>query len=277
MVKNKQAQKVALVTGASSGLGKDFAKALIKEGMVVYAAARRTDHMSDLQELGAILIKMDITKDADITDAVGTIDRDHAGVDVLINNAGFGLFGAVEDTALDDARYQFEVNLFGLARLTQLVIPSMRAKHGGKIINISSVAGKTYAPLGSWYNASKHALEGWSDCLRLELKQFGIDVVIIEPGVIKTEFGDLMIPALIKRSEQGAYAAMVQKMVTMFQDDPNFANGSDPAVITDLVIKAVRTQKPATRYVAGKLAKPVLFLRRWLSDRVFDRMIMSRF
>jgi len=106
MVKNKQAQKVALVTGASSGLGKDFAKALIKEGMVVYAAARRTDHMSDLQELGAILIKMDITKDADITDAVGTIDRDHAGVDVLINNAGFGLFGAVEDTALDDARYQ---------------------------------------------------------------------------------------------------------------------------------------------------------------------------
>jgi len=169
------------------------------------------------------------------------------------------------------------VNLFGLARLTQLVIPSMRAKHGGKIINISSVAGKTYAPLGSWYNASKHALEGWSDCLRLELKQFGIDVVIIEPGVIKTEFGDLMIPALIKRSEQGAYAAMVQKMVTMFQDDPNFANGSDPAVITDLVIKAVRTQKPATRYVAGKLAKPVLFLRRWLSDRVFDRMIMSRF
>lgn len=131
---------------------------------------------------------------------------------MLVNNAGFGCYGAVEDTPINDARYQFEVNLFGLARLTQLLLPKMREKGAGKIINMSSMGGKMYTPLGAWYHASKHALEGWSDCLRLELAQFGIDVVIIEPGAIKTEFGDVMAAPMLERSGSGAYSAIAQKM-----------------------------------------------------------------
>ena len=143
--------------------------------------------------------------------AVERIDAERGGVDILVNNAGFGLFGAMEETPLDDARYQFEVNLFGVARLTQLVLPHMREKGAGKIVNVSSVAGKIHTPLGSWYHASKHALEGWSDCLRWELKRFGIDVIIIEPGLIRTEFGNIANASMTAHSRDSAYAGIRQQ------------------------------------------------------------------
>ena len=210
--------KVALVTGASSGMGFDFVMALLKEGYVVYAAARRVERMAPLEAQGAILIRMDITQEDQIQAAVDQITSKHGALDVLINNAGFGLYGAVEDTSIDDARYQFEVNLFGLARLTQLLLPAMRERRRGKIINISSMGGKVYTPLGAWYHATKHALEGWSDCLRLELKSFGIDVVVIEPGAIKTEFGDVMLQPMQRRSGTGPYAQVVHKLVAATKD-----------------------------------------------------------
>ena len=203
-------KQVALVTGASSGMGKAFAKALLAEGMIVYAAARRLEQMADLVSLGTVALKMDITKHDEVQAAVERIEREHGGVDVLINNAGFGLYGAMEETSLDDARYQFEVNLFGMARLTQLVLPSMRAKRSGKIINISSMGGKIYTPLGSWYHATKHAVEGWSDCLRLELSPFNIDVVIIELGAIAPEFNGVLMEPMLKRSGSGPYRTMAQ-------------------------------------------------------------------
>ena len=184
--------KTVLITGASSGIGKDTAKTLIAQGYTVYVAARRLEKMAELETLGAIAIKMDITNDNDIKNVVNRINANHGGVDILINNAGFGMYGAMEDTSIDDARYQFEVNLFGLARLTQLVLPYMRAQRSGTIVNVSSMGGKVYTPLGSWYHATKHALEGWSDCLRLELAAFNINVVVIQPGAIQTEFGDVM-------------------------------------------------------------------------------------
>ena len=269
-------QKVALVTGASSGMGKDFAKALLKEGMVVYTAARRVEKMDDLKELGAIPLKMDVTNEEQVKTVVETIEKDHGGVDVLLNNAGFGLYGAVEDVSIDDARYQFEVNLFGMARLTQLVLPSMRKKGAGTIINTSSMGGKIYTPLGAWYHATKHAVEGWSDCLRIELQQFGIDVVVIEPGIIKTEFGTVLLDPLVERSKGGAYENMVNKMVSgtkkAYEDG---SMGSDPKVITDLIIKAVRAKKPKTRYMAGQYAKMMVFVRKWFGDRAFDKMVMS--
>ncbi|MCU1652217.1 MAG: Estradiol 17-beta-dehydrogenase, partial [Pseudonocardia sp.] len=183
--------KTVLVTGASSGIGKETAKTLLADGYAVYVAARRVDRMSELEQLGATALAMDITNDEDIVAAVKRITAERGGIDVLINNAGFGMYGAMEDTTLDDARYQFEVNLFGLARLTQLALPYMRDRGAGKIVNISSVGGKIYTPLGAWYHATKHALEGWSDSLRLELKPLGIDVIVIEPGIIRTEFGDV--------------------------------------------------------------------------------------
>ena len=267
------AKQVALVTGASSGMGKDFAKTLAQKGMTVYAAARRVEKMEELKSFGVIPIKMDITKDDEVKACVEQIEAENGGVDILINNAGFGMYGAMEDTPIDDARYQFEVNVFGLARLTQLVLPKMRAKRAGKIINITSIGGKIYAPLGSWYHATKHALEGWSDCLRLELKQFGIDVVIIQPGAIATEFNEVMEGQMKKHSSGGVYDELMHKLDKAQKEAGGIA--SPPSVITDLVVKAIESKKPKTRYAAGKYATPMLFVRKWLGDRAFDRMIMG--
>lgn len=271
---NPANKKVALVTGASSGLGKAFASALLNEGLSVYAAARRLELMADLATRGATPIKMDITHEDEVKAALERIEREQGGVDVLINNAGFGMFGAMEDTTIDDARYQFEVNLFGLARLTQLVLPSMRQKRAGKIINISSMGGKVYTPLGSWYHASKHAVEGWSDCLRLELSPFNIDVVIIEPGVIATEFGDVMTAPMLKRSGSGPYSKMADAVAASMKALET-RGASHPQVIVDLVLKSVRAVKPKTRYAGGKYARPMLFIRKWLGDRVFDRVVLA--
>jgi NAD(P)-dependent dehydrogenase (short-subunit alcohol dehydrogenase family) len=269
--------KTALVTGASSGMGKDTARRLLQLGYTVYVAARRVEQMQDLQLLGAIPLKMDITRDEDIVAAVQQITAGHGGVDVLVNNAGFGLFGAVEDLPLADARYQFEVNLFGMARLTQLLLPAMRAKGAGKIINLSSMGGRIYTPLGAWYHATKHAVEGWSDCLRIELAAFGIDVVVIEPGVIATEFGDVMIEPLLRHSGDGAYRALAQGVARATR--ASYAKPetlSPPSVVVDAIARAVQARRPATRYVAGKFARLLMGIRRWFGDRAYDRVILSQ-
>ena len=155
---------------------------------------------------------MDVTKTGDNERVVGRIIENEGRIDVLINNAGFGLYGPVEDIPINDARYQFEVNLFGLAHLTQLVLPHMRAHGSGRIVNISSMVGKIYAPLGAWYHATKHALEGWSDSLRLETAPFNIQVVLIEPGAIKTEFGGMIGPQLKKYLGNSAYQAQPRRV-----------------------------------------------------------------
>lgn len=268
--------ETVLVTGASSGMGREFAERLLAEGMTVYVAARRADRMAALAEKGAIVLEMDITKDEQIVAAVQRIVDGHGGVDVLINNAGYGQYGAVEDTAIDTARYQFEVNLFGLARLTQLLLPSMRAKGRGRIINISSMGGKMYTPLGAWYHATKHALEGWSDALRLELAPHGIDVVIVEPGIIRTGFADAMNDHFAP-GQSGAYddlSSALQKSTAKSFENPKF--GSPPSVISDLVLRAIRAGRPKTRYAGGQMARPLMFLRWLLPDRTYDRILMSQ-
>jgi len=262
-----------LITGASSGIGFDAARTLADRGHTVYAAARRVEKMEALKADGVIPIQLDITKEENIQNTLETIKESHQGVDVLINNAGYGLYGAMEDTSLEDARYQFEVNLFGLARLTQLVLPHMRKQNFGRIINTSSVGGKIYTPLGSWYHATKHALEGWSDCLRLEVAPFGIDVVIIEPGAIITEFGEVMGGPMLERSGKGPYASMVQRMANTLEREMDNGGGSPPGVITDLMVEATESSNPKTRYADGRWAKQLLFMRRWLSDRAFDGII----
>ena len=260
----------ALITGASSGIGKATVKRLLEENYSVYAAARRVDQMRDLEDLGAVALEMDVTREEDVVAGVERIDTEQGGADILVNNAGFGLYGAVEDIPLDDARYQFAVNLFGAARLTQLVLPRMRERGAGKIVNISSVGGKIYTPLGSWYYATKHALEGWSDCLRWELKHFGIDVIIVEPGLIRTEFGNVMRGPLREYSGDSAYGGIVKRLTAR---TPNHERGSPPSVIADTVLKAVRARRPRTRYAAGQYAKTALLLRRLATDRMYDRLM----
>ncbi len=269
-------KQVILITGASSGMGKDFALDLIKKGHIVYGAARRIDRMKDLEDAGGHALALDVTDEAQIEKVVKTIVDEQGRIDVLINNAGYAVYGAVETVSMEDARRQFEVNIFGLAALTQKVIPYMREAKSGKIINISSMGGKMYTPLGAWYHATKHALEGWSDCLRLELKPFNIDVVIIEPGVILTEFGDVMYEPMVKRAAGTAYEKMTNTMANAAKESYDKGQGSKPKVITNLINKAIDSAKPKTRYAAGYMAKPLMFIRRTFSDRMFDRIIMSQ-
>lgn len=268
--------KTALVTGASSGMGKEIAKRLIKDGFQVYVAARQLERMDDLAVLGARPLRMDISKTEEIERAVDAILGEAGGVDVLVNNAGFGLYGPVEDISIDEARYQFEVNVFGTARITQLLLPAMRKKGAGTIVNITSMGGKIYTVLGAWYHATKHALEGWSDCLRLELAPFGIRVVIVEPGLIETGFGDVVADGLLKRSGSGAYTKLTRAVARSIQAAYGHGRGTDPSVIADVVSKAAKAAKPRTRYVAGKYARPMIIIRKWLGDRMFDRVIASQ-
>lgn len=269
-------EKIVLITGASSGIGKDAAKTLITKGYIVYAAARRLEQMADLKEMGGIPVKMDITKEEDIIALVERIQKDHGGVDILINNAGYATQGPVEEVSIEDVRRMYDVNLFGLARLTQLVIPHMRERKAGKIINITSVAGKVYFALGSWYVSTKHALEGWSDCLRMELKPFNIDVVIVEPGAISTEFNDVSVDPLLDKHGHGPYKEMVQSFVKFSRkNDSKEGNSSPPSVITRVIVKAIQSARPKTRYVAGAMAKPIILLRKWGGDCLYD-MVLSR-
>lgn len=273
---NSKNQPAALVTGASSGMGKAIARRLIDDGYLVYVAARSTDKMADLVQLGAVALRMDISKDAEIVAAVAAIAERSGGVDVLVNNAGYGLYGPVEEIGLDEARYQFEVNVFGAARLTQLLLPAMRAKGRGTIVNITSMGGKIYTVLGAWYHATKHALEGWSDSLRLELEPFGIRVVVIEPGLIETGFGAAASTGILERSGDGPYAKVAQSVAASMERSYSHGRGTDPKVIAEVVGEAVKSPRPKTRYAAGKYAKMMIWVRKWLGDRVFDRLIKSQ-
>ena len=261
--------RVVLITGASSGIGEATAVRLAAAGFTVYGAARRVDRMATLP--GVIPIAMDVTDDAQVAAAVDRVIADQGRIDVLINNAGYAQYGPVEDTSIDAARRQFEVNLFGLARLTQLVVPHMRAQGSGTIVNISSMGGRIYTPLGAWYHATKHALEGWSDCLRVELKPQGIDVVIIEPGSISTEFTEVLNEHSADVSEP--YRDLAEK-VARTSADPRFrSKSSPPSLIADTILKALQASKPKSRYMAGYLAKPLWRLRRFGGDGLYDRAV----
>lgn len=268
-------KQVVLITGASSGIGKETAKMLAINGFTVYGAARRTEKMQDLKDAGVHLLAMDVTNDEVMVKGVNEIISAEGRIDVLVNNAGYGSFGSLEDVPLSEAKYQFEVNIFGLARLTQLILPHMRAQKSGKIINVSSIAGKVGQPHGTWYHATKFALEGLSDCLRPELKQFGIDVVVIQPGAIKTEWNEIARENLIKVSGNTAYKDMAMKHARMFEKTDNKMS-SHPVVIAKVITKAILSKHPKTRYAAGMGAKPILFLRKILTDRMFDRLMLSQ-
>ncbi len=268
-------KKVILITGASAGMGKDFAKELVKDGHIVYGAARRVDKMDDIKALGVKILEMDVTDDASMVTGIDTILKDEGRLDVLINNAGFGSYGAIEDVPMADARYQLEVNVIGASRLIQLVLPSMRKHKFGRIINVTSIGGKLALAFGGWYHASKFALEALSDSLRSEVEQFGIDVVVIEPGGIKTEWSGIAGNNLRKMSGHTAYKHKADQFAELFDTIDDKVPG--PEVITALIRKAIEAKKPKTRYSGGYMAALALFMRKILSDRLFDKMMMSQF
>jgi NAD(P)-dependent dehydrogenase (short-subunit alcohol dehydrogenase family) len=230
------------------------------------------DRMAQLAERGVRVFSMDVTDDASLEAGVERIISESGRVDVLVNNAGYGSYGALEDVPLAEARAQFDVNVFGAFRLIQLVLPHMRAQRSGTIVNISSMGGKMYTPFGGWYHGTKFALEALSDCLRLETQPFGISVVVIEPGGIRTEWGGIAADNLRKVSGQTAYARNVEAMAKALNGESN-PRLSAPSVIADVIAKAVTARRPATRYAAGYGARPLIFLRRVLPDRAFDALI----
>jgi len=265
--------KTALVTGASSGIGEATARRLLADGYKVFVAARRVDRMANLASLGATLLPLDLTDDASIVAAVATIKTAAGRLDVLVNNAGYGSYGALEDVPLDEARRQFEVNVFGLARLCQLVLPMMRAQKSGKIVNVTSIGGKIWEPLGSWYHATKYAVEGLSDCLRVEVGRLGIDVVVIEPGAIRTEWAGIAREGLLQMSGNGAYAEQTKRHARMLATADTSNLASPPEVVAKTILRAVSARRPKTRYATGGGARTILFLNKILSDRMFDRLI----
>ena len=271
-------RQVALVTGASSGIGEATARKFVELGYTVYAGARRVERMAGLQELGVRVVELDVVDDASMVALVDRVIGETGRIDVLVNNAGYGAYGALEEVSLVDARRQFDVNLFGLARLTQLVLPHMRAQRSGRVINISSIGGRIYGPLGAWYHAAKFAVEGLSDSLRLELAPFGIHVVIIEPGAIRTEWGAIAADSLIETSGSGPYAdqagAVAAVVASTARDD---GIGSAPDQVADAIGKAVQARRPKTRYVVGRGARPLILARQILPDRAFDRVIRILF
>ncbi len=271
----KMAERIALVTGASSGIGKETVAAFLREGATVYAAARRVEKMKGLEEAGARIVEMDVTKESSMRAGIDSIIKESGRVDVLVNNAGYGSYGAIEDVPLQEARRQFEVNMFGVARLTQLVLPGMREHRYGKIVNISSMGGKIYTPFGGWYHATKHALEGWSDSLRLEVAPFGIDVVVIEPGGITTPWGTISADNLRSTSGTGAYAERANETADSMETLYTSGKLSPATVVSRAILKAVTARRPKTRYAIGYMAKPSIFMRTFFGDRLFDRIIKA--
>lgn len=264
---------IILVTGASSGIGYESAMLLAKKGHKVYGAARRVERMEPLKEFGVIPMSLDVTSDASMQACVADILAAEGRIDVLVNNAGYGYFGAIENVSMDEARRQLEVNVFGLARLTQLVLPSMREHGSGRIVNVSSVAGRVVLPFGGWYHVSKYSVEALSDALRIELKPFGIEVVLIEPGGIGTEWGHIAADHLEESCKDTPYAASARKEAGLMHFMYSSKYLARPSVVSRAIGKAATARHPRNRYHPGTGSRFLLGLHALLPVRWWDALM----
>jgi NADP-dependent 3-hydroxy acid dehydrogenase YdfG len=262
-----------LVTGCSSGIGKATAQALVRAGHTVYATARRPSTLADLAAAGARTLALDVTDEASMTAAVAAVEAEHGAVGTLVNNAGYGVYGPVEEVAMDDVRREFETNVFGLGRLTQLVLPAMRSAGRGRIVNMSSMGGRLVYPTGGWYHASKYAVEAMSDALRVEVAPFGITVVLVEPGLIRTEFESVASGGLDPEAAGGPYATLRWTSDEVMKRSYASRAGADAAAVAEVVKHVVEARRPRTRYVVTPAAKAQVQLRRLGGDRVWDAVV----
>lgn len=266
-------KKVILFTGASSGIGFDAAQALASRGHKVYAAARRVERMEGLKALGIEVVKMDVTDECSMMEGVKYVLEKEGRVDVLVNNAGYGFFGAIETVSMEEARRQMEVNVFGLARLCQLVLPAMREQGCGRIINTSSIAGRSVFYFGGWYHVSKYSVEAFSDALRMEMKPFGIDVSMVEPGAIKTDWGLIAADHLRDSSKGTPYEGDAARWSGTMRHFYESKLLSRPSVITRQVIRAVESRHPKARYRKGRLSGTTVFFHWLLPARWWDALM----
>jgi NAD(P)-dependent dehydrogenase (short-subunit alcohol dehydrogenase family) len=269
--------KVAVVTGSSTGIGYEISLILARNGFLTYATMRNLNKGQNIKLIASkenlpIHIKqLDVTDDASINNAIQAISSETGRIDVLVNNAGYGLNGAFEDLAMDEIKAQYETNVFGLIRTTQAVLPIMRKQKSGTIVNISSGAGRFGFPGGSAYVSTKFAVEGLSESMSYELEPFGIKVVIVEPGVIRTNFGNGLVIAKKAQDLNSPYSQIIQKMATGFEE--MMKNASSPDLVAKVVLDAVRSENPNLRYLAGKDVEAWLESKRNMSDEEFYKMM----
>jgi len=270
-----------LITGCSSGIGEATALMLVRAGHTVYATARRPETLADLEIAGARILALDVTDEESMVAAVKAVEDEHGSVGTLVNNAGYGEYGPVEETDMARVRTMFETNVFGLSRLTQLVLPGMRRAGRGRVVNISSMGGRIVFPVGGYYHASKYAVEAISDALRVEVKPFGIDVVVVEPGLIRTGFEGRVNEGIASdaglTSGQSAYAELLAKSERATADNYSTRLAVGPDSVAKVVLKAVEVDRPRTRYVVTPAAKAMIALRKLGGDRVWDTFVRAQF
>ena len=268
-----------LVTGCSSGIGRATAEHLVRAGHTVYATARRPETLTELEAAGARVLALDVTDEGSMVGAVATIEAEHGRVGALVNNAGFGEYGTIEETDLDQVRRMFETNVFGLARMTQLVLPAMRRARSGRVVNIGSMGGRITFPVGGYYHATKYAVEAISDALRNEVRPFGIRVSLIEPGLIRTGFEQGALTSDAAASHDGsAYAGLLAANAA--STSGGYANPvmtAGPEAVARVVLRAIESRHPRSRYVITPAARALITTRRLGGDRVWDAVVRQQF
>jgi NAD(P)-dependent dehydrogenase (short-subunit alcohol dehydrogenase family) len=268
-----------LITGCSTGIGRATAERLADDGWNVHATARRLDAIEELGKRGCKLNELDVTDERSMEQAVAEVEKD-GPIGALINNAGYSQSGAIETIPMDSVRRQFETNVFGLMRMCQLVLPGMRGAGSGRIVNMSSMGGKLTFPGGGVYHATKHAVEALSDALRFEVKEFGIEVVVIEPGLIITEFGETAAGSLDEVDEHGPYAKFnsdVAKLTAEAYTGGMARFGAGPEAVAGKIAKALTTGRPSTRYKVTPSARMIMGMRGLMTDRMWDRFVRSQY
>jgi NAD(P)-dependent dehydrogenase (short-subunit alcohol dehydrogenase family) len=273
--------KAVLITGCSSGIGRATALHLAARGHAVYASARRPESIADLEQHGCKLLGLDVTDETSRLEAVRAIEAEHGAVGVLVNNAGYSQSGAVETVPLDDVRRQFETNVFGLVRMCQLVLPAMRAQRWGRIVNVSSMGANFTFPGGGFYHATKYAVEAISDALRFEVKGFGVDVVIVQPGLIRTSFGEAAASAVGQVESEGPYtsfnARVAQATRDIYVKGPARHLGGGPETVAKTIERAITAKSPRIRYRVTPSARLLIGQRALLTDRMWDRLMTTQF
>jgi NADP-dependent 3-hydroxy acid dehydrogenase YdfG len=275
------ASRAVLITGCSSGIGYATAERLLDDGYAVYATARRPESIEALAAKGATTLALDVTSEESMTEAVNRVIEAEGGVGVLINNAGYSQSGAVESIPLDEVRRQFETNVFGLIRMCQLVLPNMRARGEGRIVNIGSMGGRLTFPGGGIYHATKYSVEAISDALRFEVRGFGVKVILIEPGLIVTNFGEVAAGAVHSGADRdGAYASFnrhVAEITAGAYKGPMAKLGGGPEVVAATIAKALASRRPRPRYAVTPSAHLLIGQRRITPDRIWDLMMRAQF
>jgi NADP-dependent 3-hydroxy acid dehydrogenase YdfG len=272
--------KAVLVTGCSSGIGQATAAGLVEAGWKVYATARRPETLAELRDRGCQTLALDVTDEGSMRAAVDAVTDAEGAVGVLVNNAGYSQSGAVETVPIEQARRQFETNVFGLLRMCQLVLPGMRAQRWGKIVNLSSMGGRLTFPGGGLYHATKYAVEAISDALRFEVRGFGIDVIIIEPGLIVTNFGEVASGSVQSAAAEGAYAEFnsgVAKLTAQAYKGPMAKLGAGPEAVAKTIARAISRDRPKARYPVTASARLMIGQRRLMPDRVWDLLMRTQF